>query len=68
MERLKLIEGAYKTTWFSYLLPPELRRYFRIKTNAGRMNKGDLLLDIGFSQVRICQDDFGKNRYIIAEF
>ena len=36
-------QGAYKTTWFSYLLPPELRRYFRIKTNAGRMNKDDLL-------------------------
>ena len=47
-------ETPYKTTWFSYLLPPELRRYFRIKTNAGRMNKDDLLLDIGFSQVRIC--------------
>ena len=47
-------ETPYKPTGFSYLLPPELRRYFRIKTNAGRMNKDDLLLDIGFSQVRIC--------------
>ena len=27
-------QGAYKTTWFCYLLPPELREYFRIKTYA----------------------------------
>ena len=36
-------QGAYKTTWFSHLLPPELREYFRIKTNASRMSKDDLL-------------------------
>lgn len=36
-------QGSYKTTWFSYLLPPELRAYFRIKTNASRMTKDDLL-------------------------
>ena len=36
-------QGAYKTTWFNYLLPPELRRYFYTKTNAGRMSKDDLL-------------------------
>ena len=36
-------QGLYKTTWFSYLLPPELRPYFRIKTNASRMTKDDLL-------------------------
>ena len=36
-------QGSYKTTWFSYLLPPELRPYFRIKTNASRMTKDDLL-------------------------
>ncbi|MBO6191923.1 MAG: hypothetical protein J6N98_05930 [Prevotella sp.] len=37
-------QGAYKTTWFNYLLPPELRRYFYTKTNAGRMTKDDLLV------------------------
>ena len=37
-------QGAYKTTWFNYLLPPELRRYFYTKTNAGRMSKDDLLV------------------------
>jgi predicted P-loop ATPase len=36
-------QGSYKTTWFSYLLPPELRRYFYTKTNANRMTKDDLL-------------------------
>ena len=38
-------QGSYKTTWFSYLLPPELRRYFYTKTNANRMTKDDLLTD-----------------------
>ena len=36
-------QGSYKTTWFSHLLPPELRQFFRIKTNASRMTKDDLL-------------------------
>lgn len=36
-------QGSYKTTWFSSLLPPELRTYFRIKTNAARLTKDDLL-------------------------
>ena len=36
-------QGSYKTTWFSCLLPPELRAYFRIKTNSSRMTKDDLI-------------------------
>ena len=36
-------QGAYKTTWFNYLLPPELKKYFYTKTNANRMSKDDLL-------------------------
>ena len=36
-------QGAYKTTWFSYLLPPELRKYFYTKTNSGLVSKDDLL-------------------------
>ena len=36
-------QRAFKTTWFNYLLPPELRRYFYTKTNANRMSKDDLL-------------------------
>ena len=36
-------QGAYKTTWFNYLLPPQLKHYFYTKTNANRMSKDDLL-------------------------
>ena len=36
-------QGSYKTTWFSYLLPPPLRHYFYTKTNANRMGRDDLL-------------------------
>ncbi len=36
-------QGTYKTTWFSRLLPPELREYFLTKTNATRMDKDDRL-------------------------
>ena len=36
-------QGAYKTTWFSRLLPPELRTYFRIKVNASRVGTDDLI-------------------------
>ena len=34
-------QGIYKSTWFNYLLPPELRRYFYTKTNSNRMTKDD---------------------------
>ena len=36
-------QGSYKTTWFSHLLPPELREYFYTKTNSGLVSKDDLL-------------------------
>ncbi len=36
-------QGAYKTTWFQYLLPPALRSYFYTKTNANRMQRDDML-------------------------
>ena len=35
--------GAYKTTWFNYLLPPELKQYFYTKANARRMTKDDII-------------------------
>lgn len=35
-------QGLYKTTWFNFLLPPQLRRYFYTKTNSDRLNKDDL--------------------------
>ena len=36
-------QGAFKTTWFNYLLPPPLKPYFYTKTNAKRMSKDDIL-------------------------
>ena len=36
-------QGINKTTWFSHLLPPELRDYFRIKVNSNRVSKDDLI-------------------------
>ncbi len=36
-------QGIFKTTWFNYLLPPELRSYFHSKTDSRRMNRDDLL-------------------------
>ena len=36
-------QGSYKTTWFNYLLPPDLKAYFYTKTNANRMGRDDLL-------------------------
>lgn len=34
-------QGCYKTTFFSKLLPPELKQYFFTKTNSERMTKDD---------------------------
>lgn len=35
-------QGSYKTTWFNYLLPPELRRYFLTKVSNNYASKDDL--------------------------
>ena len=37
-------QGIYKTTWFHFLLPPELRNYYVAKNNSRRMSKDDRLL------------------------
>ncbi|MCI7256516.1 MAG: hypothetical protein MR559_04180 [Prevotella sp.] len=34
-------QGTYKTSFMNNLLPPELRRYFSVKTNSQRMTKDD---------------------------
>ncbi len=36
-------QGGYKTTWMRYLMPPELRRYFYVKTNSNRVTKDDII-------------------------
>ena len=35
-------QGSYKTTWFNYLLPLELQRYFQTRISANRTTKDDL--------------------------
>lgn len=37
-------QGIFKTTWFHFLLPPELRNYYVAKNNSRRMSKDDRLL------------------------
>jgi len=37
-------QGIYKTTWFTHLLPPQLREYFYTKTNSSQMSKDDKLV------------------------
>ena len=44
-------QGSYKTTWFNYLLPPELKTYFYTKTNANRMGRDDLLTQAQYGLV-----------------
>ena len=36
-------QGIYKTTWLNNLLPPELRRYFYLKSNSRNITRDDLL-------------------------
>ena len=36
-------QGIYKTTFLNNLLPPELRRYFYLKSNSRNISKDDLL-------------------------
>ena len=37
-------QGIYKTTWLNNLLPPELRRYFYLKSNSRNISRDDLLV------------------------
>ena len=48
-------QGTYKSTFFARLMPPELRDYFRLKSNFRRMDKDDLLALSEFSLV--CFDE-----------
>ena len=45
------IQGAYKTSWFNKLLPPELIRYYRAKQNSSQMNKDDLFTLVEFALI-----------------
>ena len=37
-------QGTYKTTWFSHLLPPQLRDYFYTKTDSAMLTKDDRIV------------------------
>lgn len=36
-------QGAFKTTWFNHLLPPELQKYFYIKVNVNRTTRDEMV-------------------------
>ena len=44
-------QGIYKSTWLNNLLPPELKRYFYLKSNSRSINKDDLLTLAEFAVV-----------------
>ncbi len=44
-------QGIYKTTWLNNLLPPQLRRYFYLKSNSRNITKDDLLTLTEFAMV-----------------
>lgn len=44
-------QGIYKTTWLNNLLPPELRRYFYLKSNSRNISKDDMLTLSEFAMV-----------------
>jgi predicted P-loop ATPase len=48
-------QGVYKSTWFAYLLPPELRSYYNVKANSTYLDKDDLLALSQF--LLICYDE-----------
>lgn len=53
-------QGCYKTTWLARLLPPELRRYFCVRSNNGRLTKDDNLALSEFAL--ICLEEIDELR------
>lgn len=53
-------QGCYKTTWLARLLPPELRRYFCVRSNNGRLSKDDNLALSEFAL--ICLEEIDELR------
>ncbi len=53
-------QGCYKTTWMNRLLPPELRRFFHVKTNSNRITKDDLFSLTEFAL--ICLEEIDELR------
>ncbi len=53
-------QGGYKTTWMNRLLPPELRRYFYVKSNNNQITKDDLFSLTEFAL--ICLEEIDELR------
>lgn len=53
-------QGCYKTTWLARLLPPELQRYFSVRSNRGRVTKDDNLALSEFAL--ICLEEIDEMR------
>ena len=55
-------QGIYKTTFLNNLLPPELRRYFYLKSNSRHISKDDLLTLSEFAVVCLEELDEMESR------
>lgn len=55
-------QGIYKTTWLNNLLPPELRRYFYLKSNSRNISKDDMLTLAEFAMVCLEELDEMENK------
>ncbi len=55
-------QGCYKTTWMNRLMPPELRRYFYVKTNSASISKDDLFSLTEFAI--ICLEEIDELRTV----
>ena len=55
-------QGIYKTTWLNNLLPPELRRYFYLKSNSRNITRDDLLTLSEFAVVCLEELDEMESR------
>lgn len=53
-------QGCYKTTWLAHLLPPELQRYFYVRSNNNRLTKDDNLALSEFAL--ICLEEIDELR------
>lgn len=51
-------QGTYKTTWLNKLLPPELQRFFFVKSNNNRITKDDMFTLTEF--VLICMEEIDE--------
>jgi predicted P-loop ATPase len=59
-------QGVYKSTWFNYLPPPALKRYYAIKFDSTNLNKDDLLLLS--ENIMVCLEEIDTMSDRVANF